>query len=121
MNKIFVFGSNLKGIHGAGQALYARQHHGAILGQGTGLQGNSYAIPTKKSPYEKMSLEEIKPYVDQFIVFAANHRGEPWSSFRLEFDVQRLGCGRAGFTDSEMARLFAGHPENVTLHYNFSW
>lgn len=111
MNKIFVFGSNLKGIHGAGQALYARQHHGAILGQGTGLQGNSYAIPTKKSPYERMSLDLIQLYVIEFLVFAVDHP-------ELEFDVPRIGCGRAGYTDSEMSELFEGAPDNVKLHYH---
>ena len=111
MNRIFVFGSNLKGIHGAGQALYARQKHGAVLGQGTGLQGTSYAIPTKRTPYEKMPLQEIGLHVKTFLLFAAKHP-------ELEFDVQRIGCGRAGFTDSDMLPLFEGVTDNVFLHYH---
>ena len=49
-DEIFVFGSNLKGIHGAGAALFARTHCGAVLGQGEGLQGQSYALPTCDGP-----------------------------------------------------------------------
>lgn len=46
-NTIFVFGSNPEGRHGAGAAKIAREQFGAIYGQGEGLQGNSYALPTK--------------------------------------------------------------------------
>ena len=43
---IFVFGSNPKGIHGAGSAKVALNSFGAVLGCGEGLMGNSYALPT---------------------------------------------------------------------------
>lgn len=46
-NTIFVFGSNPEGRHGAGAAKVARNQFGAIYGQGEGLQGNAYALPTK--------------------------------------------------------------------------
>ena len=45
--RIFVFGSNLAGRHGKGAAKFAKDYHGAIYGRGVGLQGTSYAIPTK--------------------------------------------------------------------------
>ena len=45
-NEIFVFGSNLAGMHGCGAARIARLHFGATMGKGVGLQGQSYAIPT---------------------------------------------------------------------------
>ena len=45
-NEIFVFGSNLEGMHGGGAALLAYRKFGAIWGQGVGLQGQSYGIPT---------------------------------------------------------------------------
>ena len=92
--EIFVFGSNLAGQHGGGAALAAYRKFGAIWGQGVGLQGQSYAIPTMQG-----GLETIKPYVDQFIEFAKMHP-------EMRFLVTRIGCGIAGFTDSEIAPLF---------------
>lgn len=67
---IFVFGSNLAGRHGKGAALWARQHRGAIYGQGQGLQGQSYAIPTKDYQLRTLPLETIHDHVDEFIIFA---------------------------------------------------
>lgn len=46
-NTVFVFGSNPKGIYGAGAAATAKAKFGAIQGQGEGMQGNAYALPTK--------------------------------------------------------------------------
>ena len=92
--QVFVFGSNLQGMHDGGAAAVAYARFGAVLGQGVGLQGNSYAIPTTLD-----SVEEIKPYVDEFIEFAAEH---PEKTFL----VTRIGCGVAGFTDEQIAPLF---------------
>ena len=94
-DEIFVFGSNLHGMHGGGAARVAVQRFGAVMGQGVGLQGQSYAIPTMQG-----SVETIRPYVDEFIRFAEAHPG-------LVFYVTRIGCGIAGFTDGEIAPLFA--------------
>lgn len=63
-----MFGSNLQGIHGGGAARIARECFGAIMGQGVGLQGQSYAIPTMQG-----GVKTIKPYVDEFIKFAQIH------------------------------------------------
>lgn len=103
--EIFVFGSNLGGMHGGGAAYAAYRKFGAIMGQGVGLQGNSYAIPTMQG-----GVETIKPYVDEFIDFARQHR-------ELTFLVTRIGCGIAGFTDEEIAPLFvSAHNEaNIVL------
>lgn len=91
---IFVFGSNLAGHHAGGAARVARQKFGAIPGQGVGLQGQSYAIPTMQG-----GVESIKPYVDDFIEFASN-------CDQNTFYVTRIGCGIAGFKDEEIAPLF---------------
>ncbi len=91
---IFVFGSNLAGHHAGGAARIARQKFGAIEGQGVGLQGQSYAIPTMQG-----GVETIKPYVDEFIEFASN-------CDQNTFYVTRIGCGIAGFRDEEIAPLF---------------
>ena len=93
-NEIFVFGSNLAGMHGGGAARIALERFGAQMGQGVGLQGQSYAIPTMQG-----GVETIKPYVDEFIQFAQQHPD-------LTFLVTRIGCGIAGFTDEEIASLF---------------
>ncbi len=105
---IFVFGSNLAGIHGAGAALEARLHHGAIIGKGIGLQGDSYAIPTKSTPYKPLPLYDIHHHVTNFIRFAENHPG-------LTFNVTRIGCGRAGYTDTDIAPMFKDAPSNCIL------
>lgn len=108
-NEIFVFGSNLEGCHGGGAACIAMEKFGAVWGQGVGLQGQCYAIPTMHG-----GVETIKPYVDDFIDFARNH-GE------LTFLVTRIGCGIAGFTDEEIAPLFRDviDIENVILPKEF--
>ena len=93
--QIFVFGSNLQGQHAGGAAAIAHARFGAVWGQGVGLQGQSYAIPTMQG-----GVETIKPYVDDFIDFA---HARP----DLFFYVTRIGCGIAGFADAEIAPLFA--------------
>lgn len=106
---IFVFGSNLEGRHSGGAARVARQRFGAIMGQGVGLQGQSYAIPTMQG-----GVETIKPYVDEFIKFA-------YECDQNTFYVTRIGCGIAGFKDEEIAPLFkeARHLYNVRLPKSF--
>ena len=108
-NEIFVFGSNLSGFHGGGAARTALDAFGAVWGQGVGLQGQSYAIPTMQG-----GAETIKPYVDQFLAFAAEHS-------ELTFLVTRIACGIAGLPVSEIAPLFAAaiDMENVILPKDF--
>jgi len=93
--EIFVFGSNLAGHHDGGAARLALERFGAAYGQGTGLQGSSYAIPTMG-----LSLEMIAKYVDEFILFADSHP-------EMKFLVTRIGCGIAGFDVFQIAPLFA--------------
>lgn len=108
-NEIFVFGSNLEGMHGGGAARIAYEKFGAIWGQGVGLQGQSYGIPTMHG-----GVDVIKPYVDEFINYAKSHP-------ELKFLVTRIGCGIAGFSDEEMAPLFkdAIEIENIYLPKDF--
>lgn len=107
---VFVFGSNLQGSHGGGAARTALKKFGAVMGQGVGLQGQSYAIPTMQG-----GVETIKPYVDQFIEFARE-------CDQNTFWVTRIGCGIAGFEDKEIAPLFdeAYDLYNVRLPKSFS-
>lgn len=108
-DEVFVFGSNLAGKHGGGAAYVAFKRFGAVMGCGVGLRGQSYAIPTMQG-----GVETIKPYVDDFIVFAKKHS-------HLFFYVTRIGCGIAGFHDSDIAPLFAEAQglENVCLPESF--
>ena len=104
-DEVFVFGSNLEGMHGGGAAYTAFKKFGAAMGCGVGYRGQSYAIPTMHG-----GVEDIKPYVDEFIRYAAEHP-------ELFFYVTRVGCGIAGFKDREIAPLFAEARElkNVCL------
>ena len=104
-NEIFVFGSNLAGMHGGGAARIAYEEFGAKWGVGVGRTGQCYAIPTMQG-----GVETIKPYVDEFIEYAKRHP-------ELTFLVTRIGCGIAGFTDEQMAPLFAAARDlqNVAL------
>lgn len=105
---LFVFGSNLAGRHGKGAALFARQNRGALYGQGVGLQGQSYAIPTKGYEMKTLPLDVIRGYVKQFLEFADKHP-------ELKFQVTRIGCGLAGYRDEQIAPMFSGAPENCIL------
>lgn len=105
---IFVFGSNLAGRHGKGAALYARKYKGAVYGEGIGLHGNSYAIPTKDEKLKSLPLSLIRFYVKQFLFYAS-------TCPELEFEVTRIGCGLAGYTDTDIAPMFKGAPSNCHL------
>lgn len=109
-NEIFVFGSNLSGLHFGGAAFVALRQFGAKLGRGVGLQGQSYAIPTMQG-----GVDTIRPYVDEFIAFAKAHP-------EYTFLVTPIGCGIAGFTADEIAPLFAHaiHTDNVLLPESFA-
>lgn len=108
MTPIFVFGSNLAGRHGKGAALEARLKHGAVYGQGEFRQGNSYAIPTKDTQLRTLPLDVIAVRVREFLNYA---RACP----ELTFNVTRIGCGLAGYTDSQIAPMFKGAPINCNL------
>ena len=106
--EVFVFGSNIRGFHAGGAAAAAMHHFGAIWGQGEGLQGQSYAIPTMEG------IESLTNAVARFTQFATEHP-------ELRFLVTRIGCGIAGYTPTAIAPLFRDciNLENVTLPADF--
>ena len=108
-NEIFVFGSNLAGMHGGGAARIACLHFGAVMGKGVGLQGQSYAIPTMQG-----GVETIRPYVNDFLDFAKHHP-------EMQFLVTPIGCGIAGFEAEDIAPLFeeAKEMKNISLPESF--
>lgn len=113
--EIFVFGSNTLGKHGMGAAKYALEHCGARYGQATGLQGRSYAIPTKDASFRVMRtlpIEIIARHVGEFLVFAQKHP-------EMQFRITAIGCGLAGYLPADIAPLFAGAPSNCMLPDEF--
>lgn len=109
---IFVFGANESGIHGAGAARFALEHHGAKLGHGFGLQGESFGIPTKDWRIQAMDSNIIQFYVDRFIEFAHLNR-------ETTFKVTAIGCGLAGYRHSDIAPMFAKAPHNC--QFDLAW
>jgi hypothetical protein len=107
-NAIFVFGSNLAGRHGAGAAKIAAQKFGAVYGFGRGPMGNAYAIPTKDFELRTRGYGPIMEDVAAFIRYARNHPDKL-------FFVTRVGCGYAGYSNLEMARLFITAPANCSF------
>lgn len=112
-NEIFVFGSNLAGRHGAGAALTAYRKFGAKMGQGSGLMGQSYGIPTKDENLKTLPLYRIERNILVFLWFAFRHP-------ELRFLVTEIGCGLAGYKPSEIGPLFGKEtPDNVILPESF--
>ena len=107
-NEVFVFGSNPDGNHDGGAAAFAVKKFGAIIGQGEGMQGQSYAIPTTGG------YTLFAQAVRRFVEFAAEHPDK-------RFLVTRVGCGNAGYDLLMVARLFvdAIRIENICLPEKF--
>lgn len=108
-NEVFVFGSNLQGMHGGGAARIAHEKFGAEWGVGVGMTGRCYAIPTMQG-----GVETIRPYVDDFIRYATEHP-------ELTFLVTPIGCGIAGFLPEEIAPLFAAARDLTNVALPMGW
>jgi len=107
-NEIFVFGSNLAGLHGGGAAKLALERFGAERAKGIGHHGQSYAIPTKDELVETLPIEEIGEHVSEFLEYA---KTKP----ELTFFVTQIGCGLAGYSPDDIGPLFSNVPDNVVL------
>lgn len=110
---VFVFGSNLKGIHGGGAALFAYKHRGARWGMGEGFSVNSYAIPTCSEPGVPLPLSEISTSVSLFLGYAMLNSEK-------DFQVTAIGCGLAGYKPEQIAPFFAYVTDNVWLPGQFT-
>lgn len=93
-NEVFVFGSNAQGMHYGGAAAFAVAHFGAVMGNGEGMQGQTYAIPTMEG------LDNLRPAMERFIEFAKTHTEQT-------FLVTPIGCGIAGYKPEDIAPMFA--------------
>ena len=112
-NQVFVFGSNEAGTHGKGAALQALKF-GAIRGVAEGIQGDTYAIPTRNKKIKTLSISKIEKYVQNFIKYASENSD-------LTFMVTSIGCGYAGYNPKDMAPLFKDsiNLDNVYLPQEF--
>lgn len=108
MKAIFVFGSNLAGRHGKGAALMAARFAGAEYGVGRGRTGGAYAIPTKDAALLSLPLGNISAFVGDFIDYTKTNP-------ELTFQVTRIGCGLAGYSDVEIAPMFMDAPDNCSF------
>lgn len=106
-DEVFVFGSNLAGAHDAGTAKVAMRY-GARYGHGIGIQGRTYAIPTKDVDLKTLPIDTIRPYIDRFRRMTLDYP-------KVKFFVTRVGCGLAGYKDSQMAPLFEGCGSNCSF------
>jgi len=117
-NTVFVFGSNPEGRHGKGAAKIAKDSFGAKYGQGEGLQGNAYALPTKdlrikkNKGFKSISPEQIVENIQKMYDSAINNPGK---TFKVAYrNTTQLSLN--GYTGLEMIDLFneAGNiPSNV--------
>jgi hypothetical protein len=115
-DSVFVFGSNLGGYHGGGAAKYAFDHYGAVWGRAFGIQGRSYAVPTKTAGFQTMALSEIQPYLEKLWDEAVMTYGD------RRFIVTRIGCGLAGLTDEQMMSILpSDRPANIFLPPHWHW
>lgn len=112
-NEVFVFGSNLAGIHGKGAARLALVF-GAKYGKGEGHYGKTYGIPTKDSNIVTLDLSKIETYVNRFISYAKENP-------TIIFQVTQIGCGLAGYKAKDIAPFFkeAINLDNVKLPKEF--
>lgn len=113
-NTIFVFGSNLAGRHGAGAALHAVKHWGAIPGRGIGPQGRAYALPTKDAELKPLPLVQIAREIELFYDYAGLNP-------ELLFLVTPLGSGPAGYTRRAMSREFQRATLPANLLFTKEW
>lgn len=109
---IFVFGSNLAGIHGAGAAYTAHKHYGAERYVGSGPTGQCYALPTKDRQIMSLPLPEVKKHVETFLEYAKAHPD-------VRFKVTCIGCGLAGFHYEGIAPMFIDAPSNC--YFDTEW
>lgn len=106
VNQIFVFGSNNNGDHAGGAARTAADKFGAVNGVRMGLQGQSYAIPTMSRDMIPLSLDSIEKHISRFLYFARQHP-------EFEFLLTKIGCGIAGYSETNIEPMFSNAPNNV--------
>lgn len=120
-NTIFVFGSNPEGRHGAGSAKVAKEKFGAVYGIGEGLQGNSYALPTKdlRIPGTRsISKSDIIRNIQKLYDLARTMPDKNFKvAYRTRFDEKSLN----GYTGEEMVQMFSVYPIPNNIYFSGEW
>lgn len=110
--EIFVYGSNYRGVPGAGAAKTARTYYGAQYGISEGFTGRCYAIPTKDLDIKTLPLETIKKHVERFIDYTH-------IKCHLNFLVTPIGTGLAGYEPGDIAPMFI--LANKNCRFDIEW
>ena len=118
---VFVFGSNPEGRHGAGSAKVAVNKFGAIYGQGEGLQGQSYGLPTKDLRIKgtrSISESDIVQNIEKMYQVA---RSMPDKDFKIAYRNGMYEKSLNGYTGGEMLRLFIANPVPNNIWFSNEW
>jgi hypothetical protein len=114
--RVFVFGSNEIGVHGTGAAKDALKLYkfpfGIGFGPGPKDPVRCFAIPTKDWNIETLPIKTVAHYIEAFIRYAKRCP-------EREFQVTRIGCGLAGFSDAQIAPYFICAPDNC--YFDEAW
>lgn len=113
-NEVFVFGSNLQGRHGRGAAKTSLQW-GAVLGEGRGHFGQTYALPTIdwEPEYHFIGWDRVRV---ELLIFCNYAKSRP----NLKFFLTPVGTGLAGGTVEDLNKTVDSIPcwsDNVV----FTW
>ena len=126
---IFVFGSNPEGRHGAGSAAFAARNFGAKYGEGVGLTGDAYALPTTElRPWlqsgpaghrQSISLDTIQFYISELYQCCREH---PDKIFKVAYRNQPDEVTLCGYSGRELMGAFReaaenhnGYPDNIAF------
>lgn len=112
--RIFVFSSNLVGLHEVGAARYASTYLSFPWGQGKGLREHAYAIPVCSTPGTSLSLDNIRRHVEVFLDCARFVKAYGGLHAR-RFFVSELWCELAGFSAAQFAPMLEDAPANCDL------
>ena len=126
---IFVFGSNPEGHHGAGSAYVALKKFGAIYGQGEGLQGNAYALPTTELRYYMRPKNSIYSMLEEVIVenikrmYDCAEEHPDWK-FKVAYRNQPSERTLCGYSGRELMGMFkkacdGNYPDNI--YFSQEW
>jgi hypothetical protein len=116
-----VFGSNPEGRHGAGSAKVAKEKFGAVYGVGDGLQGHSYALPTKdlRIPGTRsISKSDIIRNIQKLYDLA---RTMPEKSFKVAYRTRFDEKSLNGYTGREMLEMFTINPVPNNIWFSEEW
>ena len=123
-NTIFVFGSNPEGRHGSGSAKVAKEQFGAVYGNGEGLQGQAYALPTKdlrvkeNHALRSISRADIIKNIEKLYNVA---RSMPDKNFKVAYRTGWDQVSLNGYSGKEMLDMFTVFPVPNNIWFSEEW